>query len=80
MGLAPLPTSAVNSAGAGSGVGSLPAAMTVTETTVTDESEVGVGVHGEAGFCREGVARGEEDRLMWLVWPFQVWDAERLPA
>lgn len=64
MGLPPLPKSAPSGA-----VGSSSAAVTVTETTVTDER--GAGVPEKSGF-REGAAAGEEDELMWLIWPYQV--------
>lgn len=70
MGLPPLPTSATNSA-----VGSSSAAMTVSETAVTAEREPGVpeaAEEEEADFREGGALGGEEDKLMWLAWPFQV--------
>lgn len=57
MGLPPLPTTA-----AGDGRSS---AATVT-------GGIGAGIPEEVDF-QEGVATGrEEDKLMWLAWPFQV--------
>eukprot|EP00752_Nemacystus_decipiens_P011426 g10147.t1 len=66
MGLPPLPASGAHSSSSAVGLSS--AATMVAEKAATDEREARV--PREA--CRpEGVARGPEDKLMWLVWPFQ---------
>lgn len=62
MGLPPLPPASA----AGS---SSPAA-----TVAAERERVGRTSSEELGLPEEGGAEGEADKLMWLVWPFQVWN------